>query len=278
MSRTLLVPTDLSARSRPGVRFAAQLAEQAGYALVFFYNHSVLRPTRWSEKRYQEHLASEQEKATRDLRYFIRNAYRNAPGSKPTIRFLVHLAPDAGKAIVDAAREIDADAICMSSRGAGGLRKLLGSNAAYVIGHSPIPVFVLPQGYRRRPVRNIFYASDFNALGKELKFVKQFARLFEARIIVYHYDPMADVPEVRRKLQKAADKYRYADVSFRIQKMQIGKSLVVHIERDMRSCSASLAVLFTDQNRSWFDKLFMSSNSVKAAYNTTVPLLIAPKR
>jgi len=277
MSRTLLVPTDLSPRSRAGVRFAAQLAEQAGYAITFFYCHPVLKPTRWSEKKYQEHLVAEVEKANRNLRHFVRNAYRSAPGQKVNIRFLISHEFDVSRAIVEAADEAGAEAICMSSRGAGGLRKLLGSNAEYVIHRAPVPVFIVPQGYRRRPVRNIFYASDFNAIARELKYVRQFARRLEARVVVYHYDYMADVPEVRNKLQKTADKYRYADVMFRIQKMHIDKSLSTHIEKDMRSCSASLGVLFTDQKRGWFDKLFMTSNAVKAVYNTTVPLLIVPR-
>ena len=51
----ILVTTDLSANSKAGIRFAAQLALKTGADLVFYNVIGVMKPTSWSDKKYKSY-------------------------------------------------------------------------------------------------------------------------------------------------------------------------------------------------------------------------------
>ena len=158
------------------------------------------------------------------------------------------------------------------------MRKILGTNTSVLLTTSPVPVIVVPQSYRRNPIRTLFYASDFNNLGWELKKVKDFATPLRSKINVYHYDYLLNLKETLDKLKKASAPYRGAGVSFSFEKQHIEESLAYHLRRDVKKTKASMAVLFTKQNRGWFERIFLSSKSVELSFATTLPLLIFRKR
>jgi len=273
----ILVPTDLSGNSRAGMRFAIGLAAQTKQPLIFYHCLQYLRPTRWSEAQYESYRDAETSKATLTLRKFVTDVYKSARGIKPSFECFVEQQPDPSKAIIDYALSTGASAICMSTRGAGRLRKLVGSHASRLIQESPVPVFVIPETYRRSPLKHLLYASDLNAIGAELKHVREVAKSLRAKVSVVHYDFLADVADARKKLEALAEKYKAPGVTFRFRKYDVGKSLGQHLIRDMKAYKPSLVVLFTDQKRGWFDRLFLASKSVGVAYESRIPLLIIPK-
>ncbi|MEX2231254.1 MAG: universal stress protein [Cyclobacteriaceae bacterium] len=275
MASTILVPTDFSANSKGGIRFALQLAAQSKTSMVFYHCIPYMKPTRWSDARYDAYVKEEKENALKELVKFIKSISQSI--KKSGTEFVVQQSADVQEAIVDYAREIKASAICMSTRGAGRLKKIIGTHASGIINSSPIPVFVIPKNYRKNPVRHILYASDLNQIGQELKQVRDFAKRLNAKISVYHYDYLADVDEAKKKLEQVAKRYKRPDLTFKFQKFNVDQSLGWHLEKDVRRSKASLAVLFTNQKRGWFDKLFLSSKSVDVAFNSKVPLLILPK-
>lgn len=277
MANTLLVTTDFSAKSKGAIRFAIQLSQQTKQALVFFHCMPYLRPTRWTDAQYDKYAKAEREKLTSELERFVLSAFRNAGVKKPKFECIVRQGPDVRKAILRQARESGVSAICMSSRGAGTLKKWVGTNTSSLINKSPVPVFVIPGNYRRNPIKHIVYASDLNHIAPELKLVKNLARPLKAKISVLHYDYLVDVGDARKKLDKVARKYKSTNVKFRFRKYSIDKSLASHLLKDIKSSRTSLAVVFTNQKRGWFDKIFNSSKSVDVAYEAKVPLLVIPK-
>jgi nucleotide-binding universal stress UspA family protein len=275
MANTILVPTDFSVNSKGGIRFALQLASQTKTSLVFYHCTPYMKPTRWSDATYDAYVKEENETARQKLVKFIKTI---SPGIKKSeTAFVVQQSPDVQQAIVDYAREMKASAICMSSRGAGRLRKIIGTHASGIINASAIPVFVIPKNYRRNPVTHILYASDLNQIGQELKQVRDFAKRLNAKVSVYHYDYLADVDEAKKKLEQVAKRYKRPDIKFIFQKFNIDQSLGQHLLKDVRRSKAALAVLFTNQKRGWFDKLFLSSKSVEVAFESKVPLMVLPK-
>src|SRR5687768_5485507 len=273
----ILVPTDLSANSRAGMRFAIGLATQTKQPLIFYHCMQYLRPTRWSEAQYESYRNAETTKGTLALRKFVAGVYKSARGVKPSFECFVEQQPDPSRAIINYALSVHVSAICMSTRGGGRLRKIVGTHASRLIHESPVPVFVIPEMYRRSPLKHILYASDLNAIGAELKQVMGIARTLRAKISVVHYDFMADVDDARKKLEALAEKYKAPGVTFRFQKYDVGKSLGQHLIGDMKAYKPSLVVLFTGQKRGWFDRLFLASKSVGVAYESRTPLLIIPK-
>lgn len=273
----ILVPTDLSGNSRAGMRFAIGLAAQTKQRLIFYHCLQYLRPTRWSEAQYESYRDAETAKATLVLRKFVSDVYKSARAVKPSFECFVEQQPDPSKAIIAHALSIRASAICMSTRGAGRLRKLVGTHASRLIQESPVPVFVIPETYRRSPLKHLLYASDLNAIGAELKHIMEVAKALRAKVSVVHYDFLADVDDARKKLEALAEKFKAPGVTFRFRKYDVGKSLGQHLITDMKAYKPSLVVLFTDQKRGWFDRLFLASKSVDVAYESRFPLLIIPK-
>lgn len=273
----ILVPTDLSANSRAGIRFAIGLAARTKQPLIFYHCLQYLRPTRWSEAQYQSYRDTETTKAKVAIKKFVADVYKSARGVKPSFECFVEQQPDPSKAIIEYAMTVRAGAICMSTRGAGRLRKLVGTHASQLIQASPVPVFVIPETYRRSPLTHLLYASDLNAIGAELKHVREIAKALRAKVSVVHYDFLADVGDARKKLEALAERYKTPGVTFRFKKYDVGKSLGQHLLGDMKAYKPSLVVLFTDQKRGWFDRLFLASKSVGVAYEPRIPLLIIPK-
>lgn len=279
MSNKILVPTDLSVNSKSGLRFAIQLTEQGKNTLVFYHCLPLMKPTRWSENTYEAYVKREEAAAGASLDKFVRGVYRSM-GKTPPPKFqcVVQQGTDVQRAITTYASSIGASAICMATRGAGRLKKIIGTNASGIIHTSSIPVFVIPKNYRNSPVTHILYASDLNALGAELKEVKRYASRLKAKLSVYHYDYLADLEEAREKFEKMARRYKKPGVDFQFRKYNIDRSLGQHLNADIRKSKATLAVLFTDQKRGWFDRLFLSSRAADAVFETKIPLLILRKK
>ncbi len=62
--------------------------------------------------------------------------------------------------LVAYATKIQADFICISTRGAGVFKKIIGTTTSALIDTCPLPIFVIPKKYRTTPIQKIGYASD----------------------------------------------------------------------------------------------------------------------
>ena len=275
MKNKILVTTDLSSNSKAGVRFAIQLAFQNKSSLCFYYCLELLKPTRWSKQKYQSYASQELETARRKLEQFVTRML--PPSKQPRAEYIVETKSKPSSAILKCATRIKAGAICMSTRGAGPLKKIVGTNASSILSSSPLPVFIVPSPYREAPISNIFFSSDLKSLGAELRKVKTFADSVNAKTLVFHYDPMLDVKDRKSKLLSIASRFKSKDVRFIFQKLNLDKPLVNHLFKDFRKFKASLAVLFTNQKRGWFDRLFSPSKTADISFNTKIPLLVYPK-
>jgi nucleotide-binding universal stress UspA family protein len=278
MNNKILVPTDFSANSRAGIRFAIQLASQRKTTLIFYHAVSLLKPTRWSEAKYEAYRNQQLKSLKQALIAFVKGVYKRSGAPGTGLQYVVEGSFQPERSIVDFAAKIKAGAICMSTRGAGRFKKLIGTNASAILSSSPVPVFIIPQRYRRTPISNILYSSDLDDLNWELKQVMNFGNKIGANISVYHYDYLLHLEETKLKLLKTADRFKGPRVKFVFQNLNLEHSLAVHLLRDIRKSKASVAILFTNQKRGWFDKLFLSSKAAELSFNLKVPLLVYPKR
>lgn len=278
MATKILVPTDLSANSKAGIRFAIQLARQNESKLIFYHAAEILRPTRWNDRQFAAYKESQLVKETERLVRFVGEVYESMRIRKRSFDCVVEHTTRVRQSIIKYAEKAGAKYICMSTRGAGRLKKLIGTNASEILTTSPVPVFVIPNSYRIVPIKSIAYSTDLRSLGRELRIVKDVAKGLKAKITVYHYDYLMHLPETKNKLAASMKKYKTPGVTFKFQKLNLEKPLSDHLMKDVKKDKSSLVVLFTDQRRGWFDKIFLSSKSAEIAFSTKVPLLIFPKQ
>ena len=50
------------------------------------------------------------------------------------------------------------------------------------------------------------------------------------------------------------------------------------MRKEIKKEKPSMVILFTKQNRNWYDRLFLSSESADMAFNAQVPLLVFRKK
>lgn len=278
MANKILVTTDLSKNSTSGIRFAIQLASQDKSALIFYHLIDLQKPTRWNEETYKSYAQQEVANAKKKLNHFVADVYKKSAIRPGKYDCVVQIGSAAGENIIQHALTIKASFICMGTRGAGGIRRILGTHTSTVLTHSPVPVFAVPKNYRRGPIDHMLYSTDLEHLKTELKKVKKVADAIKAKVSVLHFDYLYDLKETQIKLAKIASQYKTSGVKFHFQKLNIENSLDVHLMKAIRRLKPSLVVLFTKQNRDWYERLFLSSKSAEVSFDTKKPLLVFPKK
>jgi len=275
--KKILVTTDFSRNSKAGIRFAIQLASQAPCELIFYYVNTIAAMDAWSPINFKNPNASNDLLLKDKLNTFIRKIYRDTGKEAGKIDCIIDDSHDVDTAIISYAQKRNADYVCMSTRGGGIINKFMGTNASSLITSSPVPLIVVPHTYRMKPLKSVLYASDIDQVAAELKTVEKFAKLVDAEIGVYHYDYFIEQEEVKSKLNKIADKYRLDNVSFHFRKFNAELSLLLHLKDDIRKSKPSIVAMFTKQNRSWFDRLFLSSKTAELGFDTKTPMLVFRK-
>lgn len=271
----VLVTTDLSVNSKSAIKFAVQFAKQAKSTLIFYLVSEVIKPTAWSDKHYKRHVKETTDRYLPKLKEFV----EKVAGKKlNNAEYLVELGWDVPKMIMGAAKREKVSFICMSTHGAGKVKKLFGTNSSAIITSSATPVIVIPQKYKVNPIKNILFACDFAALSREMKLVKNMAESIKAKVNVLHYDYLLDVPEKRRKLETRAEKFRSSAINFHFKKLHIENSLSEHLSHEIKKEKPAIVVLFTKQDRNWFDRLILPSQAAEMSFHLKVPLLTFRKK
>jgi nucleotide-binding universal stress UspA family protein len=274
----ILVTTDFSSNSKAGIRFAIQLSKQTNCEITFYHLIEVMKPTSWNETHYKKFERELLEKNITKLERFVTEQYMDAGLVKGNHRYIAEIGTRVDELVIKQAKKIKANFICTSTRGAGKIKKLFGTHSSALITNSPIPIIIVPQGYRIKPITSVFYASDFAAIKREIGLVKLFADKVRATVDVLHYDYLIHVEEVRKRLAKKVESLNIPDIKFHFKKQQIEDSIHKHLSEDVRKLKPSLIVLFTKQNRNWFDRLFARKESAEMSFNAKVPLLIFRKK
>lgn len=275
--KKIIVTTDLSKNSTSGLKFAIQLAAQYSIKLIFFQAIELLIPTRWNDVKAKVHMDEEIASETDKLRKFVTQAYKECRRRPGKFDCVVRYGAPVSQAVLDYAKEVNADYICISTRGAGQLKKLIGTHTSTLIKRSPIPVFAIPKNYKPSPIKEILYASDFTALKNELRTIKNFAKNVDSSISVLHYDYFIDPAATREAFERITNRRGLSDVQFHLEKFIPDETLGEHLRKAARKFKVDVVALFSDHKRPWLDRLFLGNKSAEASFNNVVPLLVHPK-
>lgn len=274
--KKILVTTDFSTNSKAGIRFAMQLASQTNSELIFYNVIQILKPTIWKQSKWENYVSSEIERYQEKLKKFIQAIYKVNNLETPNYKCVSEVETEVDAQIISFAKRIKANYICMSTKGAGKIQKLFGTNASSLITTSPIPVIVVPNTYRIKPITSIWYASDYEKLKSELTLVLKFNLSLQAQLNVTHYN-MLNIAENDKKTASIIAKNQSERILFNSKKRNLDYSLVQQIQIDIKKAKPPLLVLFTKQNRSWFERWFLSSKTAELAFDLKTPMLVFRK-
>jgi nucleotide-binding universal stress UspA family protein len=273
----ILVTTDFSDYSKAGLYFAIQLASQTTCELTFFHTFHTLVSTSWNAARIDDYEKNEADALDKKLNVFVENVYAELNIDLPKIKCVVKSAIFPQSCITEYSLEHNVDFICISTRGAGKIKRILGTNTAYLINNSEVPVFAVPHDYRPTPIVSILYASDLFHYEKEILRVIAFAESLYASIDLLHLtnslEKITDLKIIENAVKKIAD----YNINVNMQPRNPDESLVSNIEDAIKKINPSMMIMFTEQNRNWFEKIFLSSKSAEYSFDAKVPLLVFPK-
>ena len=277
MIKKILVTTDFSENSKAGLHFAIQLASQNNYDLVFFHTPHILIPTAWNNNRMEVYEKEEVKKFEDKLHVFVKEVYESLNIIPQTINCVVKNSVFPQSNIMEYAAENNFSYICISTKGAGKAARLLGTNTGNLINHSDVPVIAIPDNYTKTPVKSILLASDLIDFKKEILQAVAFAEPLGAEIELMHltsaFEHNADL-EATQAAVKAESAY---PIHFNLIKKDPNTSLVTDIETAVQNMKPSIMIMFTEQNRTWFEKIFLSGKSAEYSFNAKVPLLVFKK-
>ncbi|MNQ84981.1 Universal stress protein family protein [compost metagenome] len=275
--KKILVTTDLSHSSKVAVRFAIQLASQTGCELTFLYVNNSFNVDPWSAVTFVGLPEPDNKIQEKALIKFIHTLYRQTSKQPGKINYIAENKLDVNEAILDCAKKIKADYICMSTRGGGLVNKLLGSHTTRILHDSPVPVLVVPRHYRVKHLSNTLYPSDLENIDTELPLIKKFAASFNASIEVYHYNYFTEEEEINKKLNKIEHKFKADNLSFHFKKLNPESSLLRHLQIDIMTIKPSIITMFAKENRNWFSQLFEPLKTAEKGFNTRTPMLVFRK-
>ena len=273
----ILVTTDFSDKSKAGLFFAIQLAAQNKYSLTFFHAFHLLTPTAWNFTRIEAHEKEQTKIIQQKLDLFVEKIYKGMHTTATKIKCVVKQSVMPQNYIMDYAEENKFDFICISTRGAGKVERILGTNTGNLINHSAIPVIAVPYKYKTAAITSILYASDFAHFKKEIIKVVAFAKPLKATIELLHLKSVTESSNQLKDIETAVKKIAAYHINFNITNRNANESLITDIETAIKKRKPSMIIMFTEQNRSWFQKIFLSSKSAEYSFNAKVPLLVFNK-
>ena len=273
----ILVTTDFSVNAKGGILFGIQLAQQLQCTLVFYHSTSILKPSIWSQSHFENYKTMEEERLKKALDHLVMELMIKNKTNEVSYTCEVETGTSIQKNVLNYAKAIKATYICMSAGGASQLKKIIGSNTSALISSSPIPLFIAPSNYKQKPIKTIWYASDFTNLTAELNKVKKIAASFAAKTKVIHYNYALYLDDQQKKIKQIIQKHKNTDIKFTFKHLDLEHSLADQLQIDLAKSKPSLLILFTKQNRSWLEQLFLSSKTTELTFNTKTPMLILRK-
>ncbi len=272
-----LVTTDFSEKSKAGLFFAIQLAAQNKCSLTFFHAFHILTPTAWNFTRIEAHEKEQTKIIQQKLDLFVEKVYKRLHTKAPKIKCVIKQSVFPQSCIMEYAEETKFDFICMSTRGAGKVERILGTNTGNLINHSTIPVIAVPYKYKTKAITSILYASDLAHFKKEIIKVVAFAKPLKATVDLMHLKSVLENSDSLEAIETAVKKIAAYPINFNVINRNPNESIITDIETAIKKKKPSMMIMFTEQNRSLFDKIFLSSKSAEYSFNAKVPLLVFNK-
>lgn len=278
----ILVPTDFSNNSKAALRFAIRLAaRQKGQHLVFINIHHFKRPFTDNpvpDDKFEAEKHEELNKVQSKLESFVKRIYQSLriePGDY-SCEVLEGLKADV--TLIDYCNShSEIKLVTMSTRGASFLNKVLGTNTGNLITKSKVPVIAIPKDYIYKPLRNVLYASDLEHLHSEFQTVLDFAKPKGLTVELLHFSTPSSKDLEENLDRNALEEKAGYPLSIKIEKNDINHSMSRNLQDQLHKIKPSMLVLFTNQDRKLFEKIFLSSMAESLSFKIQTPLLVFKK-
>lgn len=275
--KKILVTTDLSPSSGSAIRLSLRIAKMTNASLTVILIHYVPKPFSWSETAYSDFRKGAIDELEGRIKKFVHKLARAASISAPEFSVSVISATAVVKEITAFARSHHFDYIFISTRGAGTIRKFLGTHTSKLLSTSNIPVISVPSSYRYRGISKITYATDLQDYAKELPKVMHLASLLNCQlnILVAGNDPAFQEQLDRIKKQLSRDfPFPFSTQSI---SRDYSRTLIYDIDHAIERSRTSMVIFFSHHDKTGFEKFLLPSNATAYSFYSKIPLVVYNK-
>ena len=274
----LLVTTDFSANSKGAIRFAQNLARQSkNVEVVFYHAIQIMKPTVWNDNFFNIYQDEELKRLTKELSKFINAIIGKDKGKFANVKYVVENCISTEKDIIAYASKNKIDFICIATKGAGMLRKVMGTHTSYIVNNATVPVMVIPSHYRARTIKKATYLSDFENLRNEMNLISKFSAEISFQLEVLHYSTIVTDAKKFEKTKALFATKAFEQYQLKIQNNNLELSILERVAKYVQKSKPELLIMFTKREKSFFESLFLPSKSAELTYSTRIPVVIFSK-
>ncbi len=265
--KNILVPTDFSANAKDALVYALNFLK-GGDAKIHVLSVLGL-PPRAAVGATGSLAIRMKENAQEKMRLLIDEMHNISVDIDPIIR-----EGSTVSVILSTAKEVQADAIVMGTKGSTGLESvILGSIASKVIERSPVPVISVPKGFEFSGLNRILYPTDFQKSTSEtLKKLVKLTKRFNSRIDVLHiYPDDEEVPleSMKQIASEMAGEMQERKITFHAHpNSSIAKGIIAFM-----GASETEMLAMVTKRRNLIRRLFDGSLTKRFSMTATVPMV-----
>ncbi len=275
--KPILVPTDFSENAANALDYAVQIAKTTRSRIILLHTFQIpVMDTSVPTFMVQSMIEEEEKRCEEELSKIANDIARQKyQGTEESVdcEYIVKQG-FAVEEILYYSREKDARMVIMGTQGASGIKRIiLGSNTAYVIERTTVPVIAVPAKASWQPIQKVVYATELQD-GDEsvVKSLVVFCRLFKATITILHIGK-SETDEIKEKLerfkQKVAEVTNYSRLDYQVfSHPSVPEGISKYLEENNVNLLAMVS-----HKRNLFSQLFSASLTKKMAFHSEIPLM-----
>lgn len=280
--KQFIVPTDFSDSAEHAATFAVELARMMEGSIVFYhaFNYPDADPmkpvySRTGNLIHPNHMAEDYRKAVEQKMVQMCEEIQLQTDQRVQCNHFSTEGLTIDQAL-ETMEDLNNSMVVMGTRGYSERDEIfIGSNAARMVEKSPVPVMVIPEGARYKPITRVLFASgllekDISPLTSIMPLIKT----YDAHIDFVHLDPDVDVDEedaLEGYKEIVKDHIDYDRMSFYLLQE---KDVIEGLEHAVENYNSDVLVMHTLRRSGWIDKLFHRSLSKEMVFHTKLPLLV----
>ncbi|MBC7861495.1 MAG: universal stress protein [Bacteroidia bacterium] len=279
----ILIATDYSEAAKNAAIYAVQFAKSINADLMIMHTYDVPELSTPAEvMNGTEYRIELEESELSELEYQRKRLFEslNFSADEPACECFV-TAGEAGAEISKAAKNHGVDLIIAGTHGATGFREIFsGSNTAYLIKKSEVPVLAIPVGAEFSSINQIVFATEERE-GElpAISFVIDFARKFNAAVTILHIsEQVRTEPTEEQALNKFITELKSKILYDKLNAHLIYNTNVIEGINDFCAEKKADWLVMSPQKVSLLQKIFTPSSGTtrKMSFHTVVPLFSVP--
>ena len=273
--KNILVPVDFSDISKNALKFATHVAQASESKIILFHVIQPLLIASDTGNYVYPHTedGKEYEKNTIYLERLIDYVNMHNVNAEK----IIHKGNFIEEEIANLIEENEIDMIIIGSRVTNEAETFFfGANSVKIFEKVKCPVLIIPPKTQYRGIMKMMYAIDFhNGDLKELKKAIQFAKIFNAEVIITHINTNPTKFEEEEDNLEWVKGIDTENISYeKISSWLVhNKNITVGLEKAAIDLNADILCMAIDE-KNLFEKIFTKSYAREIAYTLRIPLMV----